>query len=402
MKHNDEFTKHDERYYHEDEFNRDVEFGLHKKDSYDDSEDNNQNESKLKIFSKQVKKPLLEKVSNILKVGGIAVASISMVATMQTVHEHSFPDNWTTTINATCIEYGKEEKVCKTCGKVVDARLVDYGDHILGEWTVEIEANCTHEGSEIQLCKTCGELQNQRSTPLGDHIIGDWQELIAKTCTQDGERVKKCTICNETLETEVIQASHTEVIDKAVKATCYKTGLTQGSHCSECEKVLVAQKVIPITHNVITVKGKSATCTESGLTDGQKCSLCGAIITAQKTIAPSHKAVVVKGYAANCANWTEGLTDGQKCSVCGTVLKAQQSIAPSHVEEVYIPDGWPTTATCEEGVVGMGRCRNCGIETSTYIEISSALGHNYEERLIVDDTGMANTQYVCSRCGAVR
>ena len=401
MKHNDEFIKDDERYHHEDEFNRDVEFGLNRKDSYE-GEEAEMDELNKRRSTKHAKNPLVDKAIGVLKVGAIAVAAVSVVATTSTVHEHHIPNDWTTIVDATCIEYGKEEKRCDDCGKVIDARLINYGEHLAGDWVIEVESNCSHKGSEIQLCQTCDELLNTREIPLGDHVIGEWEELIIKTCTEDGVQVKKCTICNEELEKEIIPASHTEVIDKAVKATCYKTGLTQGSHCSECEKVLVAQKVIPITHSVVVVKGKPATCTESGLTDGQKCSICDAVIQVQQSIAPSHKAVTIKGYPADCGQWTDGLTDGQECSVCGTVLRAQQSIAPSHVQEVYIPNGWPTSPTCEEGVVGMGRCKNCGMETSTYIEISSALGHNYEERLVVDDTGMANTMYICSRCGAVR
>ena len=38
---------------------------------------------------------------------------------------------------------------------------------------------------------------------------------------------------------------HTEVIDEAVPATCTETGLTEGSHCSVCGKVLTAQSVVP-------------------------------------------------------------------------------------------------------------------------------------------------------------
>lgn len=39
--------------------------------------------------------------------------------------------------------------------------------------------------------------------------------------------------------------SHEVVIDKAVPATCTETGLTEGSHCSLCNTVLVKQQVIP-------------------------------------------------------------------------------------------------------------------------------------------------------------
>ena len=44
--------------------------------------------------------------------------------------------------------------------------------------------------------------------------------------------------------------AHTEVIDKAVAASCTATGLTQGKHCSVCNKVIVAQNVVPtLGHN---------------------------------------------------------------------------------------------------------------------------------------------------------
>lgn len=39
---------------------------------------------------------------------------------------------------------------------------------------------------------------------------------------------------------------HTEVIDIGYAATHEKKGLTDGSHCSVCNKVIVEQKVIPM------------------------------------------------------------------------------------------------------------------------------------------------------------
>ena len=41
------------------------------------------------------------------------------------------------------------------------------------------------------------------------------------------------------------KADHMSVVDAAVAATCEKTGLTEGSHCSVCNKVLVEQASIP-------------------------------------------------------------------------------------------------------------------------------------------------------------
>ena len=43
--------------------------------------------------------------------------------------------------------------------------------------------------------------------------------------------------------------THTVVVDAHVDATCTKTGLTQGSHCSVCGEILVPQEVIPMTEH---------------------------------------------------------------------------------------------------------------------------------------------------------
>lgn len=51
---------------------------------------------------------------------------------------------------------------------------------------------------------------------------------------------------------------HKKVIDAAIEATCTENGLTQGSHCQVCEKVLVEQEVVKANHNY--VDGKCSKC----------------------------------------------------------------------------------------------------------------------------------------------
>lgn len=88
------------------------------------------------------------------------------------------------------------------------------------------------------------------------------------TCTTTGIRTYTCEICGDSYE-EVIEATgHTVVTDAAVAAACETTGLTEGSHCSVCKTVLVAQKVIPAAGH------KWSEYRESGKVK-RKCSVCG-------------------------------------------------------------------------------------------------------------------------------
>lgn len=71
-------------------------------------------------------------------------------------------------------------------------------------------------------------------------------------------------------------AGHTEVTDAATAPTCTKDGLTEGKHCSVCNKVLIAQEKVAATgHSFGDWKEtKAPTETSEGLAE-RKCSVCG-------------------------------------------------------------------------------------------------------------------------------
>ena len=96
------------------------------------------------------------------------------------------------------------------------------------------------------------------------------------------------------------------VTDVAVEPTCTETGLTEGSHCSECGAVAVAQQIIPANGHGDPVDDAAVnnSCTSYGLTAGSHCSICGDAIIAQQVI-PAHFWVAA----------TE--TEPKHCSECG-------------------------------------------------------------------------------------
>lgn len=160
---------------------------------------------------------------------------------------------------------------------------------------------------------------------------------------------------------------HTEVVDKAVEPTCTKTGLTEGKHCSVCNKVLVKQTIVPakghswdsgkITiaptctgtgvktytctacaatrtetvsatgHTAVAVAKVEPTCTQSGRAAGTKCSVCGEVLSGLTEIkATGHTEVIDAAVEPTCTE--TGLTEGKHCSVCGEVL-VEQEVVPA-------------------------------------------------------------------------
>ena len=110
-------------------------------------------------------------------------------------------------------------------------------------------------------CTVCGAKNPDYKPPRPVHIHRYTETVTEPTCTEKGYTTYTC-ICGSSYVANYVDAlGHTEVVDPAVAATCEKTGLTEGKHCSVCNEVLVAQKETPKTEHKF----------ENG-----KCSVCGA------------------------------------------------------------------------------------------------------------------------------
>ena len=256
--------------------------------------------------------------------------------------------------------------------------------------------------SLVLLFSACDE--NKPSTPEiptaeHTHTLGDWVTDKAATCTEDGQRHQICSTCGETIKTEKIPATgHTEVIDAAVAPTCTQTGLTEGKHCSVCNKVLVAPQIVAVTGHV---EGEwridqPSTCTEAGL-KYQVCSVCGEIVKIGMIPASGHTPVVYPAILPTCTE--AGLTEGKHCSVCGEVLVAQQSVPATGHTEAVVPAVAPT---CTIAGFTIGKyCTDCG-KILLAQQGGPAVGHTE----VVDpavaptctETGLTEGKH-CSVCG---
>ena len=95
-----------------------------------------------------------------------------------------------------------------------------------------------------------------------EHRWGEWITSKEASCVAEGERYRVCVKgdCQDR-DTDIIERlPHTVVVDEAVLPTCAAVGYTEGSHCSECNLVLIDQREIAMLTEHNYVDGVCNTC----------------------------------------------------------------------------------------------------------------------------------------------
>ncbi len=309
----------------------------------------------------------------------------------------------TTTTAATCTATGVDKYTWKTT--TYGSFSFNATTAALGHsYTTKVTApTCTAQGYTTHTCSRCSNTYQDAIVAAKGHteVI---DKAVAATCSTAGKTEgKHCSVCNSVLVAQqtVPAKGHTEVIDKAVAATCTAAGKTEGKHCSVCNTVLVAQQTVPAKgHTEVTDKAVAATCTTAGKTEGKHCSVCNAILVAQQTIpAKGHTEVIDKAVTATCT--AAGKTEGKHCSVCNVVLTAQQTVpAKGHTEVI----DEAVAATCTE--TGLTEGKHCSVcsEVLTAQQTVPAKGHTevIDEAVAATctETGLTEGKH-CSVCSEV-
>ncbi len=91
---------------------------------------------------------------------------------------------------------------------------------------------------------------------------------------------------SESSSDEAPEHIHTVTTDAAVAPTCTETGLTEGSHCSECNEIITAQNTVPALGHTVAIYASAIapTCTETGVSEGKRCSVCHITLKTPTTI----------------------------------------------------------------------------------------------------------------------
>lgn len=174
--------------------------------------------------------------------------------------------------------------------------------------------------------------------------------------------------------------THTEVTDPAVDATCTTDGLTEGSHCSVCGEILVAQTVIPAAGHSLSYADlgdgtHSVTCTNCDYSAVESHTYSNGVCTACAAVEHIHS------YDAPTFTWTEdysACTAVFTCTGCGD----EQLLTCAVTAET-------TAATCtEDGLIRHSASVEFGDQSYSDIQDQTipAAGHSY-----IDG--------VCEHCG---
>lgn len=184
---------------------------------------------------------------------------------------------------------------------------------------------------------------------------------------------------------EIIPATGEKIIDNAIDATCTETGLTEGSHCSICNTVIVEQEVVPAKGHKYEIWEKDDADTHTGT-----CS-CGKTKKEEHiwddgviTVLATHSKVGEKMYSCTkCdAFYIEELTITDEHVYFDWVMNDNETCTGTcecgeKKTEQHIWDEGKITkkATCTKFGVKEFSCKNCHTKK---IESIEPVGHQYE------------------------
>lgn len=334
---------------------------------------------------------------------------------------------------------------CKDCGRALDVKVNETAYEACSfKFTKLVAPTCTEKGYDLYTCEHCGQTKKENETPKVAHVVSAYKVTKAATCVAAGSEEGFCSSCKQTIKREIPLTGHNYQEDNK-PATCTEPGYTS-QKCQNCGDVINKVVIGVVNHSLddnAWVVNHQPTCTEKG-TKTNKCQTCGALIT-KDVPATGHtmkwelttKATCAKGsietYTCSQCGLTRGTrtgeplnhqvawkkskelsvaatctTDGKDvtvCSACGEVMKEEKVNKLNHVKdgESQIQYHAEKPATCtEQGNSEYKECKLCGKVTGGSKVIYAALGHKFENQVVITPascTQPGQAETACSRTG---
>lgn len=230
-----------------------------------------------------------------------------------------------------------------------------------------------------------------------NHKFSDGVITKQATCTETGEEISYCSICGDSKIELLPLHSQTIVVDEGVAPTCIEDGLTEGSHCSACNEVIVAQETISALGHSYSEEwavDKEPGCTTEG-SKSRHCTRCEDVTDITTISALGH-------------DWDDGeitteptcTDEGEvtfSCSRCKeTRTEAVEAIGHAFAEE-YTVDVDPT---CTSDGTKSRHCTRC--EERKDVTPIAATGHTFGDWTEIAPStceGAGVHQHSCTVCG---
>ncbi len=290
------------------------------------------------------------------------------VEEQETPHRHSFI-NYISNNDATCTADGTKTAKCNGCDGT--DTIIDF-DSKLGHDVIlhgAKEASCTEIGwKAYETCSRCDHT-TYKEIPAKSHNY-------TKNNYDENNHWNECVNCNDKInvtahvfdENSICSCGYGCEHEELTAATC-----TAQAVCSKCGNSYGSLS----EHTSTEIPEKAPTCTDTGLTAGSKCSVCDKILTPQNVV--TAKGHSFTNYVSdNNATCIKDGTKTAKCDRCNerdTNSDADSKLGHSFTDYVSNNDATDVTDGTKTA-----KCDRCD-EIDTITDIGSALIKKYSEGL---------------------
>ena len=118
----------------------------------------------------------------------------------ETVHEHTYDQDWTVVKEATCAEEGLVSKTCSGCGEVTEKTVEKTDVHTPSQaFTLITEPTEDTDGLKTCVCTVCSETVEIIIPKHAHEFSAEWNIITPATETKDGSGTNTCDICKITV-----------------------------------------------------------------------------------------------------------------------------------------------------------------------------------------------------------